>query len=260
MQSTPVTADGYTSPGVATAYGGSQNILRRSRTRAAENSPGTSRCSRRTYNESIDELAAFEKSAKNRVDMMAVIDTEADDTHVDALVKDVLKETAFFGQDILEPGVLSDDFHKKHDGDLNIFIDAVKSLSRTMVGDKVRALKLTAFTVPGPGGIPVTLPVNGVDDGKGGKVNELTDAFKASVRAVVDSLSKNKNDIYGKMFDAIKKDLAATKARNEKARAKDEARERRVEHDYAVGDGTLADAVDMYGDDYADQIRSLNDM
>ena len=62
------------------------------------------------------------------------------------------------------------------------------------------------------------------------------------------------------MFDAIKKDLAATKARNEKARAKDEARERRVEHDYAVGDGTLADAVDMYGDDYADQIRSLTDM
>lgn len=214
----------------------------------------------KAYDESIDELVAFEKSAKNRVDMMAVIDTEADDTHVDALVKDVLKETAFFGQDILEPGVLSDDFHKKHDGDLNIFIDAVKSLSRTMVGDKVRALKLTAFTVPGPGGIPVTLPVNGVDDGKGGKVNELTDAFKTSVRAVVDSLSKNKNDIYGKMFDAIKKDLAATKARNEKARAKDEARERRVEHDYAVGDGTLADAVDMYGDDYADQIRSLNDM
>lgn len=85
MQSTPVTTDGYTSPGVATAYGGPQNILRRSRTRAAENSPGTSRCSRRTYNESIDELAAFEKSAKNRVDMMAVIDTEADDTHVDAL-------------------------------------------------------------------------------------------------------------------------------------------------------------------------------
>ena len=134
------------------------------------------------------------------------------------------------------------------------------SLSRTMVGDKVRALKLTAFTVPGPGGIPVTLPVNGVDDGKGGKVNELTDAFKTSVRAVVDSLSKNKNDIYGKMFDAIKKDLAATKSRNEKTRAKDKAVERQVEHDYAVGDGTLADAVDMYGDDYADQIRSLNDM
>lgn len=107
----------------------------------------------------------------------------------------------------------------------------------------------------------MTLPVNGVDDGKGGKVNELTDAFKASVRAVVDSLSKNKNDIYGKMFDAIKKDLAATKSRNEKARANDEARERRVERDYEGGDGMLAeDAVEMFGGEYANQIRSLDNM
>ena len=217
------------------------------------------------YNESLQDIINFEKVAKNHIDMMSIIDTEADDTHVDALISDVFKES--LGEDIFRPGVLSDDFHKKYGNDYGTFITGIKNLSQTMVADKVRALKLSAFQEPTLGDVLVTLPVNGVDDGKGGKVDKLTNTFRDTVRGVIDSVTNAPNGIYRQMYAAIKDDLAATKVKAAKARAKAEADQRRAEREriqtergYEGNAGSFGDeAVGMYGDEYAEQIRSLND-
>ena len=204
----------------------------------------------KAYNDNAEFFKEYEDFARRRVSMMAVIDEESNDAHVDALLTNALK--AHFGVDILAKGALSEKFMKDRGADFNLFVKGIKNLCYTMVGAKVMALKSMAVSAPKPGDNLQRLPVNGVDDGRGGKYNLLTDVFESAVRSVVTSESLSPDNWTKKMFADIKTDadkVAAANAKAERSRAK------AVQNDgYEGRAGSFADeAVGMYGADYLDQ-------
>ena len=202
--------------------------------------------------------------AFRRVKMMRIIDVEADNAHVDALMRAAFKD--HFKADILDEkggSLLSEKFMRKYGAEFNAFVDGIRKECYKDVAERVKVLKGMALTVPQPGDRLDNLPINGVSDGYE-KYDLLTDTIGGFVKSVVKAKSRSVDKATKSMYKAIEADVAAQakaaqKAKAAQAKAEQEKAGRGGYYESDMGSGSVVDESILFGGGYMaiDSIDSI---